>query len=269
MKSLVIQQLILVSCSLLATNAINGEFTFDATDQQCDKLLSECNQLRDQCSPDMVTLSSCCDLISFPPSKAPTGIYHIMTNCSSGSFTRAVDVYCDMDNSHGGWMVIQRNINDGETTFNKTMKEFEEGFGDLKGGKLWYGLKSIYCFTNTGQWELRIDFQFSDKSWSYLHYSQFSIGNASQQYKLNIGGFTGTTNDPFETPDRQLNGEPFSTVDDDDKDGCANYYHSGWWYNGCYYINLNGQPPSIYLNSAWYNIDVVEMKIRQRDCISQ
>ena len=105
------QQLILVSCSLLATNAMNSEFTLDATDQQCDKLFSECNQLRDQCSPDMVMFSSWCDLISFPPSKAPS----------------------------------------------KAPKEFEEGFGDLKAGKLRYGLKSIYHFTNTGQWELRID----------------------------------------------------------------------------------------------------------------
>ena len=99
MKSqLVILQFILVSSSLLAT---------DATDRQCDKLLHQCNQFKAQCSPDMMTLRSCCDLIDLPLSKAPSAIYQIMTNCSCGSpFTAAVDVYCDMDTSDGGWIVM-------------------------------------------------------------------------------------------------------------------------------------------------------------------
>ena len=101
MKSqLVILQLILVSCSLLATNTIDH--------QQCDKLLHQCNhhcnQFRTQCTPDMITLKSCCDLINLPISKAPSAVYQIMTNCSCGlPFTAAVDVYCDMNTTDGGW----------------------------------------------------------------------------------------------------------------------------------------------------------------------
>ena len=92
--------------SLLATNATGH--------QQCDKLLyhcnHHCNQFRTQYTPDMVTLKSCCDLISLPLSKAPSGVYQIMTNCSCGSpFTSAVGVYCDMNTTDGGWMVIKRN----------------------------------------------------------------------------------------------------------------------------------------------------------------
>ena len=86
-------QLILVSCSLLATNATDH--------QQCDTLLHQCNhhcnQLRVQCTPDMMTLKSCCDLISLHLSKTLSGVYQIMTNCNCESpFTAAVNVYCDI-----------------------------------------------------------------------------------------------------------------------------------------------------------------------------
>ena len=95
MKSqLVILQFMLVSCSLL---------TIKATNQQCDKLLHQCNQFKAQCTPEMITLKSCCDLISLPLSKAPSAVYQIMTNCSCGSpFIAAVAVYCDMDTNNGG-----------------------------------------------------------------------------------------------------------------------------------------------------------------------
>ena len=75
----------------------------------------------------MMTPKSCCDLADLPLSKAPSAVYQIMTNCSCGSpFTAAVDVYCDMNTTDGGWMVIQRNKKDGVETFNKEWKEFEE-----------------------------------------------------------------------------------------------------------------------------------------------
>ena len=263
MKSqLVILQLILVSCSLLATNATDH--------QQCDKLLHHCNQFKIQCTPEMVTLKSCCDLISLPLSKAPSAVYQIMTNCSCGSpFTAAVDVYCDMNTTDGGWMVIQRNIKDGVKTFNKTWKDYEEGFGDLNGDKLWYGLKALNCFTETGQWELRIDFQFENKTWSHLHYKQFKVGNSSAEYPLTIGGFTGITpTDPFVT--HPLNNMKFSTPDNDnDPHGgnCAAIHSEGWWYKSCAYIHPNYQPPFVTLKSKGYNLLSIEMKIRQHDCI--
>ena len=129
-------------------------------------------------------------------------------------------------------------------TFNKTLKDYEEGFGDLSGGKLWYGLKALYCFTKIGQWELRIDFQFENKTWYHLHYNQFSVGSANQGYKLNVGGFTGTTTDPFVT--HPLNEREFSTIDNNEN-SCASVHKSGWWHNNCYHINLNSQPPSVHL----------------------
>ena len=219
----------------------------------------------------MMTSKSCCDLTGLPLSKAPSAVYQIMTNCScqlSSFSTEAIDAYCDMDTTDGGWMVIQRNKKDGVKTFNKKWKDFEEGFGDLNGDKLWYGLKALSCFTETGQWELRIDFQFDNKTWSHLHYKQFKVGNSSAEYPLTIGGFTGITpEDPFATI--PLNNMKFTTIDNDnDQHGgnCA-AFHSGWWQNSCAHIYPNDKSPNVILNSKVYNLLSIEMKIRQHNCI--
>ena len=260
MKSQLVVLLILVS-SLLATNA----------DQQCDNLLQQCNQFKTKCSPDMITIRSCCHLADLPRSKAPSGIYKVESNCSCGSpFTAAIDVYCDMDTSDGGWIVMQRNVKDGVNTFDKKWKDYEEGFGDLNSSKFWYGLKALHCFTQTGQWELRMDFQFENHTWSHLHYNTFSVGPESKEYPLTIRGFTGITpEDPFVT--HPLNGQRFSTVDNDNDATSSNCATSrgGWWHNNCYLINPTIQPPYIHLNSKTYRPLSMEMKIRPHDCIIQ
>jgi len=259
MKSQLVILLILVS-SLLATNA----------DQQCDNLLQQCNQFKTKCSPDMITIRSCCDLVLLPRSKAPSGVYKMESNCSCGSpFTAAVDVYCDLD-CDGGWMVIHKNIKDGIDIFgNKRWKDFEEGFGDLTSNKFWYGLKALHCFTQRGPWELRIDFQFENGTKSHLHYNTFSVGPESKEYPLTIGGFTGTTTDPFVS--HPLNGQRFSTFDNDNdawSSNCAST-RGAWWHNSCTNIYPNRQPPHLYLNSKSYDLLSIEIKIRPRDCIIQ
>ena len=55
-----------------------------------------------------------------------------------------------METSDGGWMVIQRNIKDNVEFFNKKWSDYEQGFGDLNGDKLWYGLKPLSCLTENG-----------------------------------------------------------------------------------------------------------------------
>ena len=175
-----------------------------------------------------------------------------------------------METSDGGWTVIQKNIKDFAHTFNKGWSDFEQGFGYLNGDKFWYGLKPLSCLTDNGQWELRVDFQFANNTWSHFHYKQFKVGNTSAEYPLTIGGFTGATpTDPFVT--HPLNGMKFSTHDNDNDNNagnCAVGQKNGWWFNNCHFINLNKQPPEVYFNSKPHYLMVTEMKIRQLDCIA-
>ena len=183
---------------------------------------------------------------------------------SMGTFATA-NVYCNMTTDNGGWIVIQRNRKNSQLSFDKNWREYEEGFGDLN-KDFWAGLELMHTLTQRGQWEMRLDYQKNDKTWSYLHYNQFSIGSASEEYPLTVGGFTGVGTDWFAS--HPLNGMKFSTPDNDNDKysggNCAASWNSGWWYNGCTSININRQPPVVH-NSVLFS----EMKIRPKDCITQ
>ena len=180
---------------------------------------------------------------------------------SMGTFATA-NVYCNMTTDGGGWIVIQRNKKNSQLSFDKNWREYEEGFGDLN-KDFWAGLELMHTLTQRGQWEMRVDYQKNDKTWSYLHYNQFSVGSASEEYPLTIGGFTGVGTDHF----AYHNGMKFTTPDNDNDKfvvNCAASYESGCWYNGCSQINMNRQPPDVYYSALF-----TEMKIRPKDCITQ
>ena len=110
-------------------------------------------------------------------SQVSSGVYKI----SLSNFANSVDAYCDMTTDGGGWLVIQRNRKDNVVSFNRNWTDYEEGFGELD-TEFWYELKPIHYLTDNGQWEMRADYQYSQKSWSYLHYNQFSVGSAIEEY---------------------------------------------------------------------------------------
>ena len=174
-----------------------------------------------------------------------------------------------MNTTTGGWIVIQRNKKDSSLNFNRNWTDYEKGFGDLK-TEFWYGLESMHCLTQRGQWEMRVDYQKNDKTWSYLHYNQFSVGSASEEYLLTFGGFTGVGTDLFAFVSSRYisNKMKFSTPDNDNdnysRGNCASDYKSGWWYNYCYSVNVNAQPPDVHSRVLF-----TEMKIRPKDCIIQ
>ena len=127
--------------------------------------------------------------------------------------------------------------------------------------------KRITLLNTRGQWEMRVDYQKNNKTWSYLHYDNFSVGSASEEYPLTVGGFTGVGTDWFNDKSYPHNGMKFSTPDNDnDKHSgfnCAAVYKSGWWYNNCFHININKQPPSVPGGGLFS-----EMKIRPKVCIT-
>ena len=260
----IITQLVILTLSLLLVYAHD--------DQYCDNLLKQYYTFRSKCSPaNITTIDNCCDLTGFPRSKAPSAVYQMkscIVPCELSSFTTmtvtTVATYCDMTADDGGWIVIQRNKKGSSVNFNTNWADYEKGFGNLT-TEFWYGLSAMHCLTQRGQWEMRVDYQKNDKTWSYLHYNQFSVGSASEEYPLTVGGFTGVGNDLFVS--HPLNGMKFSTPDNDnDNSGgnCAASGKSGWWYNNCYHIDINRQTPNIG-GSVLFS----EMKIRPKDCITQ
>ena len=246
-------------------------------DQQLRQLQITANNIKQNCTINNTTIKTCCDLNAFYFFTKPPGVYQMQCLCGGRWITG--NVYCDTTTADGGWTVIQRR-KDGSENFNRPWSDYEKGFGDLN-GEFWYGLKAINCLTQAGQWELRIDFEFENKTRSYLHYNVFKVGSASEKYPLTISGFTGITpTDPFLT--HPLNGMKFSTYDNDNdlwSNNCAVEAdhakgNGGWWYKNCWNINLNikynpAQHGFIYLARAWYNPRWVEMKIRPLNCIPQ
>ena len=141
---------------------------------------------------------SCCEVKSngFKFSTSlKSRVYNITNFC--GDCEAVAEGYCDAITDGGGWLVVQRR-QDGSLDFNRGWTDYEEGFGSLT-GEFWYGLRPLNCLTNQGQWQLRIDFTFTNGTKSYLSYNKFSVGPANSQYQLNILGFTGITTDPFST----------------------------------------------------------------------
>ena len=256
----IITQLVILTLSLLLINA----------DQYYDNLLKQYYTFRSKCSLANITIDNCCDLAAFPRSKSPSAVYQMKSctiPCEVSPFTTVLintaAAYCDMTTDDGGWIVIQRNKKDSLVNFNRNWTDYEKGFGNLN-TEFWYGLESMHCLTQRGQWEMRVDYQKNDKTWSYLHYNQFSVGSASEEYPLTVGGYSGSFSSTYAL---YFNGRKFSTPDNDnDKDGgnCAVNWKSGNWYKNCHHINLNQQPPYIYPPGS---IMFGEMKIRPKDCI--
>ena len=180
--------------------------------------------------------------------------------------------YCDTLTNGGGWLVVQRT-QDGSVNFNRGWVDYEDGFGSLT-GEFWYGLQSIHCLTNQGQWEMRIDFTLADGTKSYLSYSFFRVGPASSNYQLSVSGYNGfPLSDHFGV--HTLNGKQFTTKDKDNDNWGKNCAVSiagnnagGWWYDSCSRIFINHQYNynRIVLSGTWKTLNFTEMKIRPINC---
>ena len=226
-------------------------------------------------------IENCCDLgfrqTEFSEIINKPKVYKFKSFCRSCRST-PTSGYCDTITNGGGWLVVQRRMSNGSENFHRTWNDYEMGFGSLT-GELWYGLRALHCLTSSGNWELRIDFTFSNGTKSFIHYNHFRVGPATDNYRLSISGFAGITpTDPFTTT-TPLNGQQFSTLDRDNDNTnfrhCALNSHGstapgGWWHNSCFYINLNhnyGAPYGfIRLAGRWYSPPFIEMKIRTSNC---
>ena len=148
-----------------------------------------------------------------------------------------------METDGGGWTVFQRR-QDGSVDFYRNWTDYENGFGNLI-GELWLGLSKIHRLTKEGSNALRVDLGDFDGNTVYANYSTFSISDGSTEYILTTGGYSGTAGNSMS---HGHNRHRFTTRDNDNdraRDNCAQRCTGAWWYDDCYYSNLNGH----YFNS--------------------
>ena len=148
---------------------------------------------------------------------------------------------CSRDLSNGGWTVIQRRVSEA-VDFYRGWDDYVEGFGDPD-GSMWLGLEAIHTLSTScsgGSAHLFVYLEsFTSGDSAYARYSTFSLGDASTNYKITIGGYSGTAGEGFR------NDVPFSTHDNDNDyyelGNCAVSYYGAWWYTYCHLSNLNGK----------------------------
>lgn len=166
-----------------------------------------------------------------------SGVYRIKPKASHRPFP----VWCDMNTDDGGWIVIQTRF-DGLVDFERTWKEYRNGFGNVD-SEHWLGNNFIRQITQNNDYELKIEMTgYATDEYATVKYSPFRIGSEDEKYKLYVGKFS---NGGVPTPERLLlhNGSMFTTIDSDNDDwpyNCADYARGGWWYVRCYHSNLNG-----------------------------
>ncbi|XP_059179595.1 angiopoietin-1-like [Physella acuta] len=140
--------------------------------------------------------------------------------------------------------------------------------------------KIALCDTKTdgGGWviiqgynELRFEMKYKGTSY-YMVYSNVTVGNEADLYRIKFTYKTGNTTVSFS----YHNGMAFSTFDKDN-DGnagghCAQAWESGWWFNKCHQVNMNGVWASkrfaagiIWEGITQYtdSLEQVEMKLRR------
>ncbi|XP_055929093.1 angiopoietin-4-like [Argiope bruennichi] len=189
------------------------------------------------------------------------------------SQTSTIKVFCDMETSGGHWTLIQRRSK-GDQDFNRNWDHYKNGFGDVSSGDFWLGNEILHLLTTDDDYILRIDLWDSEGKYKYAEYNTFEVLAEKDNYRLALAGYSGNASDAMS----YHNGMAFSTPDRDHDASlathCAEFYHSGWWYNHCQYVNINGRYST---GVTWYDIDGqewsemtrVEMKIRPRTSISK
>uniref|UniRef100_A0A8C0BL03 Tenascin n=1 Tax=Buteo japonicus TaxID=224669 RepID=A0A8C0BL03_9AVES len=193
-----------------------------------------------------------------------SGVYTVYLN---GDKAQPLQVFCDMSEDGGGWIVFLRRQN-GKEDFYKNWKTYVAGFGDLK-DEFWIGLENLHKITSQGQYELRVDLQDKGET-AYAVYDRFSVGDAKTRYRLRVDGYSGTAGDSM----TYHNGRSFSTFDKDNDSAitnCALSYKGAFWYKNCHRVNLMGRygDNSHSQGVNWfhwkgheYSIQFAEMKLR-------
>ena len=235
---------------------LHGSFYFD--DDRHTALLS--------------AVASCKELLQATEGQISSGVYTIFPISLNGG----LQVYCDMEENDGGWIVFQRRL-DGTVDFYRTWADYQTVFGDLS-GEFWLGNDNLRALTEAshiGTWELRIDMEDWEGETAFAEYFDFRI--TGEDYNIHVSSYNSSSTAGDSLKSRH-NGKPFSTKDrDNDREdfSCAVQYEGAWWYQSCHDSNLNGRyyhEPKVdrkhgLLWVSWkgnyYSLKKCSMKIRE------
>ncbi|XP_031551626.1 ficolin-2-like, partial [Actinia tenebrosa] len=171
----------------------------------------------------------------------------------------------------GGWTVFQRR-KDGSVDFYLGWQHYKTGFGNPI-GEFWLGNDYIHRLTARTPSTLRVDLEDWSAVKYFAKYGSFSVGSASDKYRLKVGSYSGDAGDSLTYHNNMF----FTTKDqhnDEYYENCASLYTGAWWYNSCFYSNLNGK----YLGNTidgkgtvwshakdnYYSFKRSEMKVRPK-----
>lgn len=157
-----------------------------------------------------------------------------------------IDVYCE-----NGWLIIQRRSGH-EANFNRTWKEYKQGFGDLR-GDFWIGNEIIHKLTKLRNYKLSIELVDWSDSVYVAEYENFQLESEEESYRLTVSNYKGNASkdylDDLYAGFLAHNNAPFSTYDNyslsktESRVNCALKSGGAWWFLSkqiCLPVNLNG-----------------------------
>lgn len=190
------------------------------------------------------------------PEEVANGVYPLQPAYTIISPFRA---YCEK----GGWIVIHRRFH-GQLNFDRTWREYQEGFGDIQ-DEFWLGLEKLHQLTRTGPYELKVVLKGFGGVEKWSKFDGFRVAGEFEQYRLDLGKLVaGNAGDSLYWHD----GMKFSTPDRDNDTGdkhCAQLYNSGWWFKQCFDTNLNGlygKGVSHY-RMSWFTFDRMHKGLKE------
>ena len=149
-------------------------------------------------------------------------------------------VRCEME-AGTGWTVLLRRV-DNSISFFRFRDEYIPGFGDPH-HEYWIGLDNIHNLTYTKPYQLQVVVTDFKNQVGYAYYDIFEVDDDSNQYQINVGGFTAGSPDAGNSLTHSsygaanIQGRKFSTPDHDhDYDtnsGHCAAQRGGWWMKSC------------------------------------
>jgi len=169
------------------------------------------------------------------------------------------------DPNRNDWILVQyRKFNNSNTDEfqNANWERYQNGFGNPEENVYWMGLERMHHMTSSGSWRLLLVVQGEGPAnmFNFIIYDNVTIGSKQDKYPLKLGSVEEKYG-IFEKKDNSyvmyFNGKKFSTKDQDNDASsghCSKSCQAGWWYNNCYYYNLNGRRNEILTSTVKFDV---------------